>query len=662
MHALLPTGLWVQLSTPARHPASCHHTGQRPRQRPCQRQLGVACESEEVKKQQSSWNTTQEGGLEGHDYLFELGRQASNMRTEVGARAGQLDPLFTGGFLGRDSDIASGELRKIELRTLQHLEGDYHIPSAFLDTLGLHVAKNFLKDQGVLGSHIQVPLILGIWGPKGCGKSFSVELCCKLLGMQPIIMSAGELEDEWAGAPGLLIRERYRRAAEVVKNSGKMSCLVINDLDAGCGRFSDTQVTVNNQMVLGTLMNLCDAPTRVSVGKDWRENDVIKRVPIIVTANDLSTLYAPLLRDGRMEKFYWKPKREDLLAMIHRIFRDDGFSEAQLSELMDMFPDQPLDFYGALRARMYDSALLSWVGEHGEEQTPKILRGVARRRYRESAEERSSGEWEHTREFSVDQVDLSQDNLFNQAQDLAQEQQNVANHQLAKEYLRWQKHWQPPKVEKKMPTAAELAEWQAAREKLDTDLLEEISAAEERGTAKRLEREAYEALHPQAHEEPEPEEEPSPWLEVLPDEACEKLVAKEKFTIVDIRSKRDHRRETAKGSVNLPAFITSGTPPNFKTTRNVKFMDELKCAFPEKNSKFIIMGAGSINQGEDEVMMELVESGYVNVAKALGGYKNWAYYYSPNGKRRPPQGKYKTDHFSSGTSCVGSDLPCVDYV
>jgi hypothetical protein len=28
-------------------------------------------------------------------------------------------------------------------------------------------------------------------------------------------------------------------------------------------------------------------------------DDLIRRVPIILTGNDLSTLYAPLLRDGR---------------------------------------------------------------------------------------------------------------------------------------------------------------------------------------------------------------------------------------------------------------------------------------------------------------------------------------------------------------------------
>jgi ABC-type dipeptide/oligopeptide/nickel transport system ATPase component len=45
-------------------------------------------------------------------------------------------------------------------------------------------------------------LQLGIWGEKGCGKSYSLELCLRAINAQPIIMSAGELEDQWAGAPG----------------------------------------------------------------------------------------------------------------------------------------------------------------------------------------------------------------------------------------------------------------------------------------------------------------------------------------------------------------------------------------------------------------------------------------------------------------------------
>lgn len=94
------------------------------------------------------------------------------------------------------------------------------------------------------------------------------------MGIEPIVMSAGELESEVAGQPGQLIRERYKRAAEVCRVQGKMSCLIINDIDAGLGRFKNTQVTVNNQIVVATLMSLCDNPEFVSVGDTW---DVTKK-------------------------------------------------------------------------------------------------------------------------------------------------------------------------------------------------------------------------------------------------------------------------------------------------------------------------------------------------------------------------------------------------
>ncbi len=42
----------------------------------------------------------------------------------------------------------------------------------------------------------------------------------------------------------------------------------------------------------------------------------IPRVPIVCTGNDFSTLYAPLIRDGRMEKFYWNPTREDRIGAM----------------------------------------------------------------------------------------------------------------------------------------------------------------------------------------------------------------------------------------------------------------------------------------------------------------------------------------------------------
>ena len=51
--------------------------------------------------------------------------------------------------------------------------------------------------------------------------------------IEAIVMSAGEMESDRAGAPGFLIRQRYRMAAQRAKARGKLTCLLINDIDAG---------------------------------------------------------------------------------------------------------------------------------------------------------------------------------------------------------------------------------------------------------------------------------------------------------------------------------------------------------------------------------------------------------------------------------------------
>ncbi|CAN6236515.1 unnamed protein product [Urochloa humidicola] len=135
-------------------------------------------------------------------------------------------------------------------------------------------------------------------------------------------------------------------------------------------------MTVNNQIVAGTLMNLADNPTRVSIGQKWRESDITNRVPIIVTGNDFSTLYAPLIRDGRMEKFYWQPDREDIINIVHGMYTKDGISFEEVSRIVDTFPNQALDFYGALRSRTYDRSILEWVDHIGghEKLGEKLLK------------------------------------------------------------------------------------------------------------------------------------------------------------------------------------------------------------------------------------------------------------------------------------------------
>jgi ribulose bisphosphate carboxylase small subunit len=236
----------------------------------------------------------------------------------------------------------------------------YYISPRFLNKLAIHITKNFLKLPNV-----RVPLILGIHGRKGEGKSFQCELVFERMGIEVVHMSAGELESPDAGDPARTIRVRYREAADLVKVRGKMAVLMINDIDAGAGRVDQyTQYTVNTQLVNGTLMNIADNPTNVQLPGSY-DSEPVQRIPIIVTGNDFATLYAPLIRDGRMEKFFWEPNRDDRIGTVSGIFEADAVARGDIEKIVDTFPEQSIDFYGAVRSRLYDEQVQQLIDSVG---------------------------------------------------------------------------------------------------------------------------------------------------------------------------------------------------------------------------------------------------------------------------------------------------------
>ena len=113
----------------------------------------------------------------------------------------------------------------------------------------------------------------------------------------------------------------------------------------GAGRVDQfTQYTVNTQLVHGTLMNIADNPTNVQLPGSY-DSEPIQRIPIILTGNDFSTLYAPLTRDGRMDKFFWEPDRADRIGIAAGMFEADQVPKSDIEKLVDQFPTQSVDFF-----------------------------------------------------------------------------------------------------------------------------------------------------------------------------------------------------------------------------------------------------------------------------------------------------------------------------
>jgi len=344
-----------------------------------------------------------------------LDEDCSDDQQDITRGRDMVDSLYQGsqGMSGtHNAVLSSAEYLTTSKRSFSNIEDGFYISPEFLDKMTVHIAKNFMELP-----KIKIPLILGVWGGKGQGKTFQTELGYKKLGISPVVMSAGELESGNAGEPAKLVRQRYREASDVIKK-GKMCSLFINDLDAGAGRLNDsTQYTVNNQMVNATLMNIADSPTNVQLPGMYN-TDSIPRVPIICTGNDFSTLYAPLIRDGRMEKFYWNPSREDRIGVCMGIFQPDNIARGDVEALVDAFPGQSIDFFGALRARIYDDKVREFIIEHGIENLGKQL--VNRRQGK----------------VQMEKPLISVSTLMSYGNSLVQEQENVKRVQLADSYLK----------------------------------------------------------------------------------------------------------------------------------------------------------------------------------------------------------------------------------
>lgn len=232
-----------------------------------------------------------------------------------------------------------------------------YISPRFEKAIALHIVKNQLGEQ------YRAPLLLGIHGRPGDGKTFQCEKVLERLGVKSFLISGGELESADAGRPAELIRNTYLDAGTSIdKGETALAAVLINDIDTGLGDWGDmVQYTINRQTAYGELMHLVDYPTQV-------ENIKTRRIPIIMTGNDFSKLYEPLVRAGRMTAFLWSPNLQEKTEMVRNVFPllTSQDSERLIIELEE-YAEQVLAiaFFSHLRNSLYDDFLWYNIQQHG---------------------------------------------------------------------------------------------------------------------------------------------------------------------------------------------------------------------------------------------------------------------------------------------------------
>jgi hypothetical protein len=200
------------------------------------------------------------------------------------------------------------------------------------------------------------PIILGIFGRSGDGKSVQLTAALQKCNVEIIRLNAADLESGLAGEPGKHIARTYSVASLAI-NKEIPTALIVDDVDTTVGEWEMNTGTVNHQQVLAELMHLADEPVD-------KVRNFPCRVPVFLTGNNLRRLYPPLRRPGRMDTFVWRPDPLEVREVAAAIFAD--LSDAgTINRLISEFAGEPLAFFGQVRRALLQLEMSEYLSDGG---------------------------------------------------------------------------------------------------------------------------------------------------------------------------------------------------------------------------------------------------------------------------------------------------------
>ncbi len=246
------------------------------------------------------------------------------------------------------------------------IETTPYIPERFYKQISLHIFKNFHANKE---HSFKTPLILAISGAPGMGKTYQTEVVLDKLGVNRFIISGSEFENENAGVPIKNIRNIYKEISDdIFYKKIEMGAIIIDDIDAALGQWGGlVQYTMNRQLLIKTLIDFADNPYLISVydNDENLQQCSTSRVPLIVTLNDETKMYEPLMRNGRTTIFPWVPSSDEVSNILNRIFNGIIIDKSPYSlyeELLCFSNDQlklerlslPISLFSDIRASLND--------------------------------------------------------------------------------------------------------------------------------------------------------------------------------------------------------------------------------------------------------------------------------------------------------------------
>lgn len=221
-----------------------------------------------------------------------------------------------------------------------------HFPPPAIEALATHLIMNYARR--VVPGMTSVPALLGLAGPPGSGKTSLCKFVAEKFGVHLEIVPSSVLGGMYAGQSTVPVREAIVRASQA---DTWQSAVLIDDYDLSEARVDDNlSGTINAPLLNGTLMNYADNPSQLTIHDD-PEKPVrvvpLKNPPVIfVTCNDMSKLYAPLTREGRMKPVVLDPQGAEVLPIVQAMYPKTR--AADIARLVGDYPDASIAFFKQL--------------------------------------------------------------------------------------------------------------------------------------------------------------------------------------------------------------------------------------------------------------------------------------------------------------------------
>lgn len=209
------------------------------------------------------------------------------------------------------------------------------VPKRYANRIVSHVIANYLPDN----QYFTPPLYLAIKGSPGEGKTLQALAACNQRGIMVKYLSASELSGELEAASRDVLKSVYKQAQQL-QALGYYICILLDDFHLGNSNIrSDSNHTVNAELLVGYMMNLAEASSQ-------------NRIPILLTGNDFSNTYDALLRDGRADIFEWVPTLEEKQSVARSILQPlvSAWESTELDVFIKAYSDRSIAFFAQIKS------------------------------------------------------------------------------------------------------------------------------------------------------------------------------------------------------------------------------------------------------------------------------------------------------------------------